>query len=259
MKKLFCITLLLYYTSALWAQTNEMRMVNHAIDFLDVPYVAHTLEVNDTEQLVINCDEVDCTTLVEYVMAMSLTPIIDNDISETDFADKLMCIRYRNGKIDGYTSRLHYITEWVKNSIKMGFLEDITAIHSSFTMKVNLNYMTTHPHLYKHLANSPENVAKMKAIEKELSDTEFHYIPKEELPHTGRSWIKSGDIICLTTNIPGLDVSHLGIAFYADGKLSLLHASYKDKKVMISKVSLSQMMASSENWTGIRVLRVKAQ
>lgn len=256
MRKLFCATLLLC-TSSLMAQTNEMRMVNHAIDFLDVPYVAHTLEVNDTEQLVINCDEVDCTTFVEYVMAMSLTPIINNDISETDFADKLMCIRYRNGKIDGYTSRLHYIAEWVNNGVKMGFLEDVTAAHSPHVMKVNLNYMTTNAHLYKHLANSPENVTKMKAIENNLANTEFHYLPEELLPHTGFSWIKSGDIICLTTNTPGLDVSHLGIAFYADGKLSLLHASYKDKKVVISKVSLAQMMAASENWTGIRVLRIK--
>ena len=40
--------------------------------FLDIPYVANTLEINDTEALVINVDELDCTTLVETVTALTL-------------------------------------------------------------------------------------------------------------------------------------------------------------------------------------------
>ena len=35
---------------------------------------SHTLEADGPEELVINCDEVDCTTLVEYVLAETLTP-----------------------------------------------------------------------------------------------------------------------------------------------------------------------------------------
>ena len=41
-----------------------------ARQFLNVPYVAHTLEVNDREQLVINTRQLDCTTLVETVTAL---------------------------------------------------------------------------------------------------------------------------------------------------------------------------------------------
>ena len=69
--------------------------------------------------------------------------------------------------------------------------------------------------------------------------------------------IKNGDIIAITTNTPGLDVAHMGIAFYVNGKLSLLHASSKEKKVVISKVTLGQMLQKNKNWTGIRVLRMK--
>ena len=88
-------------------------MLSNGIKYLDVPYVAHTLEADGPEELVINCDEVDCTTLVEYVLAETLTPkLADGDISESAFADNLQKIRYRDGKIDGYTSRLHYIAEW---------------------------------------------------------------------------------------------------------------------------------------------------
>jgi len=48
-------------------------MLSNGIKYLDVPYVAHTLEADGPEELVINCDEVDCTTLVEYVLAETLT------------------------------------------------------------------------------------------------------------------------------------------------------------------------------------------
>ena len=239
------------------AQEKENLMVTNGLKYLDVPYVAHTLEVNETEDLVINCDEVDCTTFVEYVLAESLTPIVDGVVSEGAFADNVIKIRYRNATIDGYTSRLHYIAEWAENGVKNGFLEDVAAKHSPYTQKVDLNFMSTHPQSYKHLANSPENVAKIKEIEASLNGKEFHYVPKDKLPHNGLPWIKSGDIICLTTNVKGLDVSHLGIAFYVDGKLALLHASFTEKKVVVTKISLAQMLNNVKSLTGIRVLRMK--
>ena len=35
----------------------------------------------------------------------------------------------------------------------------------------------------------------------------------------------NGDIIAITTKMPGLDIAHVGIAEYKEGKLHLLHAS----------------------------------
>lgn len=242
------------------AQTDEKdnAMLNNGINFLDIPYVAHTLEVTDgEEELIINCDEVDCTTFVEYTLAMALSPTEDGQIAEGDFADKLQMIRYRDGKINGYTSRLHYIADWVNNGVRNGFLEDVTTANSPYIQQVSLSHMSSHPKLYKQLSNSPENVAKMKEIEKSLNGQEFHYVPKDKLPFAGLPWIKNGDIIAITTNTPGLDVAHMGIAFYVNGKLSLLHASSKEKKVVISKVTLGQMLKKNKNWTGVRVLRMK--
>lgn len=125
------------------------------------------------------------------------------------------------------------------------------------TERLSISYMSSHPQLYKQLANSPENVAKMKKIEQSLSGKEIHYLPKAKLPADGLPWIKDGDIIAITTNTPGLDVAHMGIAFYADSKLLLVHASSTDKKVVVSKVPLSQMLKDNNKWTGIRVLRMK--
>lgn len=243
-------------TSASAQDSNEV-MLSNGIKYLDIPYVAHTLEMNGPEELIINCDEVDCTTLVEYVLAESLSPTEEGQVAEGDFADNLQKIRYRNGNIDGYTSRLHYISDWINNGVRNGFLEDVTATRGTAAEKLSINYMSAHPQQYKQLANSNENVAKMKEIEQSLSEQNVRYLPKDKLPYNGFNWIKNGDIIAITTNTPGLDVAHLGIAFYVEGKLTLLHASSTDKKVEVSKVALSQMLKDNSKWTGIRVLRMK--
>lgn len=248
----------MFVTFSTSAQEAKSIMLSNGIKYLGTPYVAHTLEEDGPEELVINCDEVDCLTFVEYVLAESITPPMANgDISETEFGENLIKIRYRDGKIDGYASRLHYTTDWINNGIRHGFLEDVTAVHSTNTEKISLNYMSSHPEQYKQLANSPENVAKIKAIEKKLSEQTVHYLPKDKLPITGLNWIKDGDIIAITTNTPGLDIAHLGIAFYVNDKLTLLHASSIEKNVVVSKVTLSQMLKDNNKWTGIRVIRMK--
>ena len=256
-KLMFCILCATGVLTSASAQVGK-EMLSNGIKYLDIPYVAHTLEAEGPEELIINCDEVDCTTFVEYVLAETLTTKMeDGDVSETAFGEKLQNIRYRNGKIDGYASRLHYNTDWVDNGIRKGFLEDITAKMSSDTEKLSIFYMSSRPQQYMHLANSAENVAKIKETERALSGKIIHYLPKQKLPAEGLPWIKDGDIIAITTNIPGLDVVHMGIAFYADGKLTLLHASSTEKKVVVSKVTLSQLLKENDKWTGIRVIRAK--
>lgn len=226
-------------------------VLDHALTYLDKPYVAHTLEVNNEEQLVVNLEEVDCTTFVEYVLAQSLA-----DTRGGAMEDYLKRIRYRDGRIDGYTSRLHYIAEWVENGVRNGFIEDVTALCSPDTLPVSLSFMSAHPDAYRHLKRSPENVAKMKAIEKRLSDGSFHYLPKEKITDEGPAWIKDGDIFCITTDIAGLDVVHLGFACHRDGQLKLLHASSSRKQVVLSEGSFAQMFPLNKNWTGVRVLRM---
>ena len=67
-----CCTLAI--ASSVSAQEADNAMLKYGLSFLKTPYVAHTLEVNDEEKLVVNFDEVDCTTFVEYVLALSLYP-----------------------------------------------------------------------------------------------------------------------------------------------------------------------------------------
>ena len=96
----------------------------------------------------------------------------------------------------------------------------------------------------------------MRAIEQRINGTEVRYIPKDKLPNSGFDWINDGDIIMFTTDEPGLDVAHMGLAFKISGKLALMHASSKEKKVVVSNVTINKMLEDHPKWTGIRVLRV---
>lgn len=227
-------------------------MLESAKKYLGREYVASTLEVQGPEQLVVDTNHVDCTTFVEYVLAESLTKS-----NGRGFEDNLAMVRYKDGEIDGYTSRLHYITAWAENGVRNNLIDDITAEHSSHSMKVELSFMSTHPHLYSKLKDSKQNTEKMADIESSLNGKYVAWLPKQEIEDHGAEWIKDGDIIAFTTSVEGLDVSHLGLAIYVDNKLCLLHASSSKGSVVISSLSIKQMFAYNKNWSGIRVFRLK--
>ena len=132
-------------------------------------YVANTLDQDEKETLVIRTDAVDCLTFVEYTLAQALG---------SSFADNLQKIRYRDGIINGYPSRLHYTSEWIENGVRHGFLTDITAKNSLHTNKLALSYMSAHPWQYKKMADSPENVLQMAEHEKAISGKVVHWLPK---------------------------------------------------------------------------------
>lgn len=227
--------------------TASIAMSRIGKSYLGTKYVANTLDRDGEETMVVRTDAVDCLTFVEYTLAQALSP---------SFAENLQKIRYRDGIIDGYPSRLHYTSDWIDNGVRHGFLTDITAENSTPTMKLSLSYMSTHPKQYKKLADSPENVLRMAEYEKVLSGKIVHWLPKNQLPENGLPWIMDGDIIAITTKLPGLDIAHVGIAEYKNGKLHLLHASSTLGKVVVSDTSLRHMLNNNKSWTGIRVVRM---
>ena len=100
--------------------------------FIGVPYVAHTLEVNDDEQIVVNTRQLDCTTLVETVTALTLCAY-RNLYTWRDYLNALVAMRYRGGLIIDYTSRIHYFTEWITANSKEGIVTEIQAPNPPFS------------------------------------------------------------------------------------------------------------------------------
>ena len=221
--------------------------------FLGTPYVAQTLEIGETETLVINLHGLDCTTYVENVLAFGL--MLKNEQTQfEDYTKNLETIRYKNGKLDGYASRLHYFSEWIANNEKKGLLKDITSEIGGTEITKEINFMSSHRDLYPFLSDDV-NYEKIKASEDYLNNQAICILPQGEI-EANEHLISSGDIIALTTSINGLDITHTGIASREkDGRIHLLHAS-SSGEVKVSELPLVDYLKKVKNNTGIMVARV---
>jgi len=227
--------------------------------FLGIPYVAHTLEINDDEQLVVNTRQLDCTTLVETVTALTLCAQ-RKEYSYEAYCKTLREMRYRDGRIDGYPSRIHYFTDWIVTNQKAGIVTEIQKPNPPFTavQTVKVNYMSQHPQSYKALKAHPEYVSEIRQMEKRITGKKFRYIPKSEVKDTKamRKAIHDGDIIAITCKKAGLDIAHLGFAVWRKDGLHLLNASQIHKKVVEEPMTLRKYLSQHSSHTGIRIIRI---
>ena len=78
-----------------------------------------------------------------------------------------------------------------------------------------------------------------------------------KLKHNVLTCIHDGDIIGIVQLANGIDVSHLGFAFWGkDGQLHMLHASSLQKKVIEDTTPLYQYLIKQKK-KGIKVLRLR--
>jgi hypothetical protein len=230
--------------------------LNIAKSFLNRPYKAHTLEGNATEKLVVNLRDFDCSTYVETCIAMGLT-YRKNDISFDKFKGYLKRLRYYNkGTIKGYDSRIHYFSDWLYTHTQDGLLVDITPSMGGVEWNRNVNFMSTHWDKYPFVKNTSLQ-EKIQSVESKISNQNFTYIPRSKVKSIENQFL-NGDIIGITTNIDGLDMTHEGFAIrLQDKRVYLLHASSDFKRVMVTDKPLAEYLAKNKSQTGIMVARLK--
>lgn len=252
------IVRLLKEAASLPAHVN--RMVFFGKKFIGLPYVASTLEVGTTEKLVVNLRQMDCTTFVETVAALTLADK-RNQRSFTGFCSALKALRYRKGQINGYPSRLHYFSFWVNDNIRKGLIGDRICGRTPYAkgQTINVNYMTRHPEKYKHLRNNPSYVPKIADYERQVNGSVRYYIPKAYvgLSQKQLSFIHDGDILGTVTSKAGLDASHLGIAVWENGRLHFLNASALYHKVVLDKDTLYSYQKKQRSQLGVNVVFVR--
>lgn len=234
---------------------DSCRMLHFAKKMLGTPYVAGTLDVNNEETLVVHLDKVDCTTLVETVLALAIADRQGKQNFEA-FKEALMLVRYRDGYLAGYSSRLHYFSDWIKNNEAKGLVRECTSdTKISLSSKLSLNFMSTHSDSYLPMKKDTSLISQVALFEKAWQGVEVRFIPKEKLNQSPNELkIKNGDILAITTNIKGLDVVHVGFAYWKQGKLHLLHASSVAGKVIMDNQSLYDYSKNKKAHTGVRAI-----
>lgn len=225
-----------------------------AKQLLGIPYVASTLEQDGEEELVINLRGLDCTTFLENVMAISYCIKAGNN-SFNDYCNILKMIRYHGGEINKYPSRLHYFTDWLVDNEHKGFIKIVSNDFGNADFNAEVGFMSQNPDKYKKLANNPDFVKLIATQEDSLAKTKLKYLTQEQVEsHTDK--IKDGDLIAFTTTIAGLDVSHVAIAAFHNGRLHFYHASSSKKKVVLSEKPMSEYLAAMKKNDGILVARI---
>ena len=232
-------------------------MVYFARQLRGLPYIPHTLDVHESERLVVNLRQFDCTTYIETVLAMTKCMDSGHHTFE-EFCKFLRLVRYRDGIVD-YPNRQHYFTYWIEQNVKKRLVVDLQEPIPPFAaiQTVKVNYMTAHSSKYSMLVKHPEWKALIKKMEDSISGSRHRYIPKGMLADNAllRKTICDGDIIAILTSKLGLDTSHIGIAvWHADG-LHLLNASAIRHRVVEEPKLFSAYMAEHPSFIGIRVCR----
>lgn len=235
----------------------EARVAFFGRQFDGVPYAAHTLE-GEEEILTVRLDSLDCTTFVETCMALAYTAG-EHRNSWRDFVYNLRRIRYRNGEVDGYPSRLHYISDWAVDNKHRGNFSDVTSELPKCSYIVrSIDFMSTHRDKYPALADST-NFARIRSMESGYRNHRFPYIKTVDLSAKAvKAALRDGDVVGFVAKMPDLDVTHMGMIVKEspDAEPYVLHASMANGKVEMSTRPLAEFVKRNRGWVGIRVFRL---
>lgn len=225
------------------------------------PYVASTLEV-EPERLQVFLDRTDCILFVETCVALALTfkglEIIQGGTPQPAepsyglFCRNVRNLRYRNGVVDGYPSRLHYTSDWIRQGEANGIFMELTGTLGERRPQ-KFNFMSTHPKSYAQLDGHPSNLDLVRKAELSLEGAgPYYWVPRSRLADPGViSGLKDGDIIAFVSSVDGLDITHVGIACTVDGKMHFVHASTSGMKVIVEPRTLAEYVK-----TGVRIIRM---
>ncbi|NEG59394.1 DUF1460 domain-containing protein [Pantoea agglomerans] len=213
-------------------QQQGERISQISAAFLGTPYAANTLigSPNTPEVLVINFNDVDCFTLLDYVQALSRSH------DRASFEASLIQTRYAGGQVS-YENRRHFFSDWFAESPRNA--DDVTRTLSpdALTVVKHLNRQTS----------GAEQVPGLGVIARRIT-----YIPARAITPQVLKQIQNGDYVGVYTTSQSLDVTHVGIAVRHDGRLWFRNASSLAVNRKVVDVPFREYMRSKP---GIIVLR----
>lgn len=221
--------------------------------FLGTPYVEKTLELPGEEKLVINLTGLDCTTYLETVVTL-VQLAKSGALTFERYEQELEKLRYQNGELKNYSSRLHYFSDWIYQNQEKGIIQDITKEIGGTIHPNQPTFMSENPQFYAQLSNS-EFLKAIKSAEVEIAKRTYHFIPKAQIQSLEEN-IQSGDLIAITTSMKNLDIVHVGFAVEQNGRIHLMHAGTSTMQVEISEKPLSDYLAGNKSQSGIMVSRL---
>ncbi|MBX9940669.1 MAG: DUF1460 domain-containing protein [Candidatus Obscuribacterales bacterium] len=253
-----------------WSSLPAGERLCHLANYLaalSIPYRGGSLDQDiAAEKCLVDLNSFDCVTFVETCLALSAM-LAKTNINWSNFDDlrkEITALRYRNGIVDGYESRLHYSSEWLYQNCHNGRLSLIRELPGLkfLTFAKKIDFMTSHPSYYKQIAKvgSPQ-FEKIARIENDISKNVLasgflKYLPSDKLALLEKmpisDGLRSGDLVFVTTSMPGLDILHLGIISRENDGLHFINASSSKgvNRVVKEKAPLAAALHWSKSISG---------
>ena len=222
---------------------------------LHTPYVAATLEVGEGREVCsVDLHGLDCVTFFETAVCVARMLKIGGRTSRA-LLEQVCFTRYRAGRVMGYASRLHYMSDWFADNARKHVVRLVThELPGAARLDTRVNFMSTHPAAYPALAAAPTLVRTIARIEDRLSARPRVYVPKDRVVDA-QPFLMTGDIVGITTSIDGLDCAHAGLCYRDErGSVRLLHASTTAREVTLDD-ELTAYLARVPTHTGVIVAR----
>lgn len=218
---------------------------------LGLPYVEGALDEPEVESLVVDLTGFDCVTYVENVVALAQA-VTAGTPTYGAYVANLEDLRYRGGTLDGYCSRLHYFSDWMRDNDRRGNVR-LLSQELGVPFEKTISFMSEHRDAYPKFATDDDVLACIRDVEADLAQHGLYYVPQDRIRGV-YDRLEAGDIIATATDIDGLDVTHTGFVYkHADGRTGFLHASLTGE-VKISD-DLADYIRGNKVQTGILVAR----
>ncbi len=220
------------------------------------PYVGGTLD-HDLNQEVCTVDlgHLDCVTFFEDTLDFSRMLLLGGH-TESDMLKQVTLTRYRLGVNSGYTSRLHYTTDWIYDNAKKGVVIDLTShLPGARPHHFRVDFMSTHADKYPELRANPNFVPMIQGFEERISKRANWIIPLDRVKEA-EAELETGDIIGIGSSVPGLDIAHTGLIYVEDGIRHFLDATSVPSQMKVKlEGPLHQKLEKMRGATGIVVAR----
>ncbi|OGQ84198.1 MAG: hypothetical protein A2289_10740 [Deltaproteobacteria bacterium RIFOXYA12_FULL_58_15] len=209
---------------------------------------------SEPEVLRVDLTQFQCVSLVESSLAVA-SCVWQNHATEQCFVREIESMRYRDGKMDGFASRLHYAPDWLSDNERRGRYTLLTALLGGQPVSHRFDFMSKHPRFYPALA-APDVAREIRTIEERLS-ANGHYVLSRDLVAKAEPQFHDGDIVAVVSNRkPGLLVGHIGFVDVSEkGTPRLLHASSHHKRVLLTSSSIASYLAGRPYRLGLMLAR----
>jgi hypothetical protein len=201
----------------------NQALVGLARRFRGSAYAAFPLDRQPTERLLLDLQHFDQVRFVEQLLALVNSRQMSTRTEAVDrFSDHVRQLRYNDGQV-AYCRRHHYFSRWAQAAERQGYLVNLTPFLPGVHQRRRaLTFMSSHPGTFQPMQQSA-NRDCITILEKSLV-VEQAYVPLKGLAPV-RPSLRSGDIVALVSQVPGLDISQVGLLEVKGNEISVIHAA----------------------------------